>query len=56
MPGARPRERLILEMDLRKALAGQQFELHYQPRVDTRTGTVSSLEALLRWRHPSAAL
>lgn len=56
MPGARPRERLILEMDLRKALAGQQFELHYQPRVDTRTGTVSSLEALLRWRHPQRGL
>lgn len=55
-PGTRPHERLGLEMDLRRALAGGQFLLHYQPRVDTRTGRMSSLEALLRWRHPRRGL
>ena len=55
-PGARPHERLGLEMDLRRALVARQFVLHYQPRVDTRTGEVSSLEALLRWQHPQRGL
>lgn len=55
-PERRPRERLVLEMDLRKGLERGEFELHYQPRVDTRTGEVGSLEALLRWRHPKRGL
>ena len=46
------RERLQLEDDLRKALSLRQFELHYQPRVDVVTGRISSVEALIRWRHP----
>lgn len=54
--GARPHERLDLEMDLRRALGAGQFVLHYQPRVDTRSGRVSSLEALLRWQHPERGL
>ncbi|MGC8519202.1 MAG: putative bifunctional diguanylate cyclase/phosphodiesterase [Steroidobacteraceae bacterium] len=45
-------ERLRLESDLHRALERDQFELHYQPRVDVATGHVSSVEALLRWRHP----
>ncbi|MDR2876932.1 MAG: EAL domain-containing protein, partial [Chromatiales bacterium] len=55
-PGNRAHERLKLEMDLRRALVDQQFVLHYQPRVDTHTGTVSSVEALLRWQHPQRGL
>ena len=44
--------RRALELDLREALAFEQFELHFQPLVDLRTGRVTTCEALLRWRHP----
>jgi diguanylate cyclase (GGDEF)-like protein/PAS domain S-box-containing protein len=49
----RVRERLRLENDLRLALDRNELYLVYQPQVDIRTGNVSGLEALLRWRHPS---
>jgi len=39
--------RRMLEVDLRQALAEGQFELCYQPLVDTRRNTVSGCEALL---------
>jgi diguanylate cyclase (GGDEF)-like protein len=45
-------ERGKLEADLHEALARAQFELHYQPKVDARTGLVHGAEALIRWRHP----
>ncbi|MET0235068.1 MAG: EAL domain-containing protein [Kibdelosporangium sp.] len=44
------------EAELREALAQQQFELHYQPIIDLRTGTVRSAEALIRWHHPQRGL
>jgi diguanylate cyclase (GGDEF)-like protein len=45
-------ERRALELDLRDALAGDQFELHFQPLVDLRSGFITGCEALLRWTHP----
>jgi diguanylate cyclase (GGDEF)-like protein len=45
-----------LESDLHAALASRQFELHFQPKVNTMTGSVSSAEALIRWRHPERGL
>jgi diguanylate cyclase len=47
------RERLDLESELRRALPLKQFEVHYQPKVDVVTGRMNSVEALLRWRHPT---
>ncbi|MGD2118909.1 MAG: EAL domain-containing protein [Chromatiales bacterium] len=44
--------RLQLEMHLRKAVEQQEFELHYQPQIDLRSGEVSALEALVRWNPP----
>ena len=49
-------DRVQLESDLHSALAQNQFELYYQPKVDTRTGEVRSAEALIRWQHPVRGL
>jgi predicted signal transduction protein with EAL and GGDEF domain len=53
---ARSIEQLKLEEDLRDALEQDQFEMHYQPQVETLTGRVVSFEALLRWRHPERGM
>lgn len=45
-------EALELEIDLRHALERQQFQLHYQPKVDVSSGKIVGVEALLRWFHP----
>jgi diguanylate cyclase (GGDEF)-like protein len=45
-------QRRELEIDLRRALALKQFELHYQPFLDLSTDVVIGFEALLRWNHP----
>ena len=47
------RERLNIEADLRGALARGQLALHYQPKIDIATGQMRSVEALMRWRHPT---
>jgi EAL domain-containing protein (putative c-di-GMP-specific phosphodiesterase class I) len=41
-----------MELDLRKALANEEFELFYQPLVNLKSGKISTCEALLRWNHP----
>ena len=50
------RERLDREAELRRAIAGHEFEMVYQPRVDIASGLTLSLEALVRWRHPARGL
>jgi diguanylate cyclase (GGDEF)-like protein len=53
---ARLQARRGLEADLRRAIAGQEFELHYQPLVDARSGRITAAEALVRWRQPARGL
>jgi diguanylate cyclase (GGDEF)-like protein len=48
--------RATLEAELVQALAQEQFEVHYQPIMDLRSGTTSGYEALVRWRHPDKGL
>jgi diguanylate cyclase (GGDEF)-like protein len=45
--------RRVLELDLRKALANEEFELFFQPLVNLKSGRISTCEALLRWNHPA---
>ena len=47
---------LKLENYLRYALKQQEFILHYQPIIDTVTGQIAKMEALLRWQHPQLGL
>ncbi len=48
--------RLSLVADLRHAIATGELVLYYQPKVSLRTGSVSGVEALVRWQHPSQGL
>ena len=45
-----------LENDLRRAIAGNELELHYQPVIDVKTLRLCEVEALVRWRHPKKGL
>jgi EAL domain-containing protein (putative c-di-GMP-specific phosphodiesterase class I) len=45
-----------VELELRNALPAQDFELHYQPILDLRSGVVTGFEALIRWNHPVRGL
>jgi|GEM_PF-2725441 len=47
---------MMLESDLRKAIELNQLSLHYQPIVSLESGAVCSVEALLRWYHPTEGL
>ncbi|MCU7921940.1 MAG: EAL domain-containing protein [Candidatus Thiodiazotropha sp. (ex Dulcina madagascariensis)] len=42
--------------DINRALSDREFELHYQPKVNMRTGEVIGAEALIRWRHPQRGM
>jgi diguanylate cyclase (GGDEF)-like protein len=48
--------RRLLELDLRRALAEDEFILFYQPQVDAKTEKIVEFEALLRWQHPQRGL
>lgn len=45
-------EQLKMEEELRDAMRNHELELRYQPQVDSATGAVVSMEALVRWKHP----
>ena len=49
-------EQLKMEEELRNALRNHELELRYQPQIDTRTGEVVSMEALVRWKHPQRGM
>ena len=48
--------RATLRAELSEAIAGEGFELYYQPHVEIGTGRVSGCEALIRWNHPHRGL
>ncbi|MGQ9861746.1 MAG: putative bifunctional diguanylate cyclase/phosphodiesterase [Thiobacillaceae bacterium] len=48
--------RLAVESDLRRGLQRGEFEMHYQPKVDTMHGRIIGMEALIRWHHPQRGL
>ncbi|MFD2672597.1 bifunctional diguanylate cyclase/phosphodiesterase, partial [Marinicrinis sediminis] len=45
-------EKIKLANEMRKALENEEFELHYQPQMDSSTGMICGMEALIRWNHP----
>jgi diguanylate cyclase (GGDEF)-like protein/PAS domain S-box-containing protein len=49
-------QRLELAPELRRALAADEFVLHYQPIYDLHDGSIEGVEALLRWNHPTRGL
>ena len=48
--------RRVLELDLREALANEQFEIFYQPLVNLDRHEITGFEALIRWNHPKRGL
>jgi diguanylate cyclase (GGDEF)-like protein len=44
------------ESELRDAIAGDEFELHYQPQIEAKTRLLCGYEALIRWQHPTKGL
>jgi diguanylate cyclase (GGDEF)-like protein/PAS domain S-box-containing protein len=49
-------KRRDVELDLRRAFANGEFEVHYQPLVDIAADRISGFESLLRWRHPEKGM
>ena len=53
---ARLQARRVLELDLRNALANEEFEVYYQPQINLDRNRISGFEALLRWNHPERGI
>ena len=49
-------ERLAVEKNLRKALDREEFELHYQPKINLKSGQIAGMEALIRWDSPELGM
>ncbi len=49
-------QKLALASDLRRAIEGGQLSLYYQPKATLRTGDISGVEALVRWKHPDRGM
>jgi sensor c-di-GMP phosphodiesterase-like protein len=45
-----------MESELRDAIVRNEFEVHYQPVIEARTGAVGAVEAFVRWDHPSKGM
>ena len=54
--GVEARRRRANQIELRNALANEEFELHYHPIIDIKTKEMASIEALIRWRHPTRGM
>ncbi len=50
------RDRVSVERELEHAILREEFVIYFQPRADARSGQLSSMEALIRWRHPRRGL
>lgn len=51
-----PAANLSLMSEMREALEADHMDLHYQPKLDLRTGAITGVEALARWNHPVRGL
>lgn len=49
-------QKIILEQNLRNALAKNELEMYYQPQIDASSGDMVGVEALMRWNHPVRGL
>ena len=49
-------ERQSIEEDLRRAVERREFVVHYQPKIDLKTGAITGAEAMLSWAHPTRGL
>ncbi|WP_077728302.1 EAL domain-containing protein [Methylocaldum sp. 14B] len=51
-----PRQRMVMETQLRQAIEREEFLLYYQPKVDCVSNRITGAEALIRWRHPEQGI
>src|SRR5690606_2341500 len=49
-------DRLTIERELKSAVSNNEFQLHYQPIIDLKSGELAAMEALIRWNHPELGM